>query len=117
MPSPVSFVGAAVAACLGAMLQLSPAGPATGAREAAPDAAARVRHVVAVSVDGLNPRAIRELGHRRSPVLHRLRAHGAGTLNARTARELTVTLPNHTGMVTGRRGGPCLLYTSDAADD
>ena len=106
MPSPVSFVGAAVAACLGAMLQLSPAGPATGAREAAPDAAARVRHVVAVSVDGLNPRAIRELGHRRTPVLHRLRAHGAGTLNARTARELTVTLPNHTGMVTGRRVGP-----------
>ena len=36
-------------------------------------------------------------------MLHRLRAHGAGTLNARTERELTVTLPNHTGMVTGRR--------------
>jgi hypothetical protein len=30
-------------------------------------------------------------------------AEGASTLNARTARELTLTLPNHTGMVTGRR--------------
>jgi hypothetical protein len=28
---------------------------------------------------------------------------GASTMNARTAREMTVTLPNHTGMVTGRR--------------
>jgi len=102
MPSPVSYVGAAVAACVGALLQLAPAGPATDTRAVAPDAA-RVRHVVAVSVDGLNPRAIRELGPRRAPVLHRLRAHGAGTLNARTARELTITLPNHTGMVTGRR--------------
>jgi hypothetical protein len=35
--------------------------------------------------------------------MHRLRSRGAGTLNARTEREMTVTLPNHTGMVTGRR--------------
>jgi predicted AlkP superfamily pyrophosphatase or phosphodiesterase len=68
--------------------------------------AAPARHVVAVSIDGLNPRAIRELGHRRAPTLHRLRANGAGTLNARTERELTITLPNHTGMVTGRRIDP-----------
>ncbi len=102
MPSLVSYVGAAVAACAVALLQLSPVSTATGAREAGQDPA-RVRHVVAVSVDGLNPRALRELGRQRSPVLHRLRAHGAGTLNARTERELTVTLPNHTGMVTGRR--------------
>lgn len=30
-------------------------------------------------------------------------AQGASTLNARTVRELTLTLPNHTTMVTGRR--------------
>ena len=32
-----------------------------------------------------------------------LLAQGAGTLNARTEVEKTVTLPNHTGMVTGHR--------------
>lgn len=30
-------------------------------------------------------------------------AEGASTLNARTAYEMTVTLPNHTGMLTGRQ--------------
>ena len=33
----------------------------------------------------------------------RLMAEGASTLNARTVRELTLTLPNHTSIVTGRR--------------
>lgn len=37
------------------------------------------------------------------PTLHRLVREGASTLNARTANELTTTLPNHTGIVTGRR--------------
>lgn len=59
--------------------------------------------VVAISVDGLNPAAIRELGRERTPALHRLLRRGAGTLNARTQVEQTVTLPNHTSMVTGRR--------------
>lgn len=59
-------------------------------------------HVVAISVDGLNPDAIRRLGRSGAPALHRLLARGAGTFNARTARELTRTLPNHAGMVTGR---------------
>ncbi|HET6653403.1 MAG TPA: alkaline phosphatase family protein [Nocardioides sp.] len=61
-----------------------------------------VEHVIAISVDGLNPDAIRRLGPSGAPALHRLLAQGAGTLNARTERELTRTLPNHTGMVTGR---------------
>ena len=65
--------------------------------------APRVRTVVVVSVDGLNPSAIDELGRERAPVLHWLIAHGASTLNARTEQESTSTLPNHTGMVTGRR--------------
>jgi hypothetical protein len=81
---------------------------APGAR-AVPDrgpgyrAAAPVRYVVAVSVDGLNPDALRELGPERTPAFHRMLAEGASTLNARTAVERTVTLPNHTGMLTGRR--------------
>jgi predicted AlkP superfamily pyrophosphatase or phosphodiesterase len=56
-----------------------------------------------VSIDGLNPSAIRRLGPERTPVLHRLVAEGTSTMNARTAREQTNTLPNHTGMVTSRR--------------
>jgi predicted AlkP superfamily pyrophosphatase or phosphodiesterase len=82
-----------------------PGGAATAIPEAAAPAA-RVEpgaRVLAISVDGLNPTAIRRLGTERAPVLNRLVAEGAATLNARTAREMTVTLPNHTTMVTGRR--------------
>ena len=59
--------------------------------------------VLAVSVDGLNPSAITQLGEAGTPTLHRLLREGAGTLNARTEVEQTVTLPNHTSMITGRR--------------
>ena len=62
-----------------------------------------VTTVIAVSIDGLNPKAIRRLGADGTPTLHRLIDEGAWTLNARTEREQTNTLPNHTGMVTGRR--------------
>ena len=60
-------------------------------------------HVIAISVDGLSVEAITRLGAAGAPTLHRLLDEGAGTLNARTERELTITLPNHTSMVTGRR--------------
>lgn len=56
--------------------------------------------VVVVSVDGLASYAVTQ---EQMPVLTGLLDEGAGTLNARTAVERTVTLPNHTGMVTGRR--------------
>jgi len=59
--------------------------------------------VLAISLDGLTPAAIRWLGREGTPQLHRLFGQGAGTLNARTQVEQTVTLPNHTSMVTGRR--------------
>lgn len=65
-----------------------------------------VDNVVIISVDGLNPRALKRLGRQRTPALHRLLRTGAGTRNARTAVERTTTLPNHTGMVTGRRVNP-----------
>lgn len=67
------------------------------------EAEVTVDSVMAVSVDGLKPWAIRTLGSERAPVLHRLIREGASTLNARTARELTDTLPNHTSMLTSRR--------------
>ena len=63
----------------------------------------RTTKVLVVSVDGLPSRALGALGPDRAPHLHRLFREGAGTRNARTAREATLTLPNHTTMVTGRR--------------
>lgn len=59
--------------------------------------------VVAITLDGLNPAAIRRLGRGGAPTLSRLIRQGASTMNARTAYEKTETLPNHTSMVTGRR--------------
>lgn len=63
--------------------------------------------VLVVSVDGLHPAAITTLGRNGAPAFHRLMDEGTWTLNARTAYEITKTLPNHTGMLTGRSvGGP-----------
>lgn len=73
--------------------------PAPG--PASPDDA--VAQVIAISVDALNTTALRRLGPSGTPHLHALIDQGASTLNARTEVERTVTLPNHTGMVTGRR--------------
>jgi len=67
------------------------------------DADNPIDHVIAVSIDGLNPDAIKKLGPSRAPAFHRLMREGAYTLNARTVREKTSTLPNHTAMLTGRR--------------
>jgi predicted AlkP superfamily pyrophosphatase or phosphodiesterase len=76
-----------------------------------------VDHVVLVSVDGLNPDAIRQLGPTGAPTFYRLVRQGASTLNARTEYEATQTLPNHTGMVTGRpvtaAGGHRVTFNED----
>jgi Big-like domain-containing protein/type I phosphodiesterase/nucleotide pyrophosphatase len=61
-----------------------------------------IEHVIQVSVDGLNPDAITQLGPAGTPAFHRLIAQGASTLNARTVVERTRTLPNHTSVMTGR---------------
>lgn len=61
------------------------------------------KRVVAISVDGFNPSALSKLGRSRTPYLHKvIYDQGAGTTNARSQVEITVTLPNHTSMVTGR---------------
>ncbi|CAA9397387.1 MAG: hypothetical protein AVDCRST_MAG32-2765 [uncultured Nocardioides sp.] len=83
---------------------------------ASPDDA--VDQVIAISVDALNPKALRRLGPSGAPHLHALIDEGASTLNARTEVERTVTLPNHTGMVTGRRinksrGGHGVTWNDD----
>ena len=76
--------------------------------------------VLAISIDGLDASAaVRRLGVQAAaePLRAGTRA-GASTLNARTERELTITLPNHTGMVTGRRidaasGGHGVTWNDD----
>jgi arylsulfatase A-like enzyme len=79
----------------------------------------RQRDVLAISVDGLNTRALDGLGP--DSALSRLLAEGAATRNARTEVELTVTLPNHTGMLTGRRvdaaaGGHGVTWNDELPD-
>jgi hypothetical protein len=56
--------------------------------------------VVVISVDGLGSAWVSRSS---TPAIADLITQGAGTVNARTEVEKTVTLPNHTGMVTGRR--------------
>jgi len=74
--------------------------------------------VLAISIDGMSVAAVRKLGKARLPNLYRFMRAGASTTNARTEREMTVTLPNHTGMVTGRRidaatGGHGVTWNDD----
>ena len=76
------------------------------------------RRVLAISVDGLAPGVVRRLGPRGAPTFHRLLRRGASTLEARTEVEMTVTLPNHTSMLTGRRvdggrGGHGVTWNDD----
>jgi len=95
---------------------------ATGAAPATTLAAAAsaddaVNYVVAISVDGLNPDGLRRVGRAGAPAMWRMVDHGAATLNARSEYERTITLPNHTGMVTGRKvarpGGHGITVNTD----
>lgn len=85
-----------------------------------PVAALNQKRVVAISLDGLNPEALARLGPTRLPHLFQLFRQGAGTTNARTQVEMTVTLPNHTSMVTGlpialANGGHGVTWNSERA--
>jgi hypothetical protein len=103
----LSLLSPWVAGCSGAEPSADRASLSGSAATASPaDAADRpeaTTRVLAISVDGLNPDAIRRLGTAATPTFHRMLAEGAGTLNARTEFEQTVTLPNHASMMTGRR--------------
>jgi hypothetical protein len=79
-----------------------------------------INYVVGISVDGLNPDAIRKLGPGRVRYLSKMINSGATTLNARTAVESTSTLPNHTSMLTSRKiavrdHGHGVLFNDDNA--
>lgn len=80
--------------------------------------AADSESVLAISIDGMSVAAVRRLGRKELPNLYKFMRAGASTMNARTEREMTVTLPNHTGMVTGRRidaakGGHGVTWNDD----
>lgn len=60
------------------------------------------QYVIFISSDGMRPDAVDALGTAKAPNLHRMRAEGATTNNARTDDTYTITLPNHTAMVTSR---------------
>jgi len=95
--------------------------PAAAQPVGAPDAPRRAEptgRVLAISVDALNPQALTRLGRDALPNLWRLVDEGAATLNARSQYELTITLPNHTSMLTGRRvnaakGGHGVTWNTD----
>jgi predicted AlkP superfamily pyrophosphatase or phosphodiesterase len=58
-------------------------------------------HVLMISVDGLRPECVGETLAHAYPGLARL-ARGPHTLDARCDPEVSITLPNHVSMVTGR---------------
>ncbi len=74
---------------------------AAAARSLATDAAAE--YVIQISVDGLAPKHLEALlAEGKLPTFERLQREGAWTHNARTDYDFTITLPNHTCMITGR---------------
>ncbi|KQV65801.1 hypothetical protein ASC64_12920 [Nocardioides sp. Root122] len=98
-----------------------PSAPSAGTtRQVAQKTAQRAdsESVLAISIDGMSVAAVRKLGRKQLPNLYKFMKAGASTMNARTEREMTVTLPNHTGMVTGRRieaatGGHGVTWNDD----
>ena len=108
----------AAPASLPALAPTTPTAATVMAAASSSSADDRVNRVLAISVDGLNSRAITQLGRSKAPNFYRLMREGAWTFNARTEQEMTKTLPNHTGMLTGRRidekkGGHGIDFNSD----
>ena len=67
-------------------------------------AARGAEYVVTISVDGLGSTYLQKLVEAgKLPHFKQLQAESAGTQNARADFNITVTLPNHTSMVTSRR--------------
>jgi predicted AlkP superfamily pyrophosphatase or phosphodiesterase len=64
--------------------------------------AAQATHAIIISFDGLRPDAITALGPKAAPHFYDVMKTGSYTFNARTDPDWTVTMPNHTGMLTGR---------------
>ena len=62
------------------------------------------KYFVEISVDGLGSIYLQPMIEKNElPNFRRFQAEGAWTNNARNDDDVTITLPNHTTMVTGRR--------------
>ena len=75
--------------------------PLLAARNEDPPRPAALEHAVLVSVDGLRSDALLALQPQALPAFTRLLG-GSSTLNARCDPDYSITLPNHTSMLTGR---------------
>jgi hypothetical protein len=75
-----------------------------GLAASVPPAQAQVRHVIHISVDGLRGDLLRGMLDTQSysfPNFVRLRTQGATTFNARCDHGSSLTVPNHTSIITG----------------
>ena len=118
MTTSLALVLASASVCL--VSSPAPAQVPSGTDHTRTARAAEADSVLAISIDGMSVAAVRRLGRAKLPNLYRFMRAGASTTNARTEREMTVTLPNHTGMVTGRRidaatGGHGVTWNDDRA--
>jgi hypothetical protein len=81
-----------------------PASPVPAVQGDPPDVlvSPRTKYAIVVSVDGLAPRFLEALLRQgKTPTFAALQKSGAWTHNARTDKTFTITLPNHTSMITG----------------
>jgi predicted AlkP superfamily pyrophosphatase or phosphodiesterase len=83
------------------LLVLALANGAAPAVQSAAPARRTFENAIVISVDGLRSDALIAVKAAELPGFTRLR-RGASTLNARTDPDWTITLPNHTAMITGR---------------
>lgn len=66
-------------------------------------AAGQAEYVITISVDGMGSSYMQQLvDEGKLPHIKRLELEGATTLNARPDHDVTVTLPNHSAMITSR---------------
>ncbi len=74
-----------------------------------------LKNVILISIDGLASRFLEDMMRLgRLPAFARLESEGAYTHNARTEARITVTVPNHVSMVTGRPAVPAFELPLDA---